>query len=355
MYESFFGLRERPFQLTPDPRFLFLSQGHSEALATLRYGLSSSPGITLLLGEAGTGKTTLLRAAVNAERRPGHQMVVLNNPTLTRPEFYEILANGFNIPHAAGSKARFLLDFQREVLERTHEGDAAAIVVDEAQSLTHELFEEVRLLANLETATAKLVNVVLVGQRELADRLNEPSLRQLKQRVSLRCTLAPLDLSETASYIATRLRVAGGDATAVFTREAVQAIYEASGGIPRTIGVVCHNALLGGYAARTKPVDRAIVAAVCRDFDLPLGEPPAREPVAEPPSRAEAGAAAPGPAAEKKPTLALVEVPGPGLVEDAAEEEAEPPAVAAGGRRFWFFRGRRRTTNPGRTLFTTDD
>jgi len=276
MYKAFFGLSEAPFQLTPNPRFLFLDPGHREALATLRYGLTSSLGITLLLGEAGTGKTTLLSAALHAERRPEDRIAVLSNPTLAPADFYEILADRFGLPHS-GTKGRFLLAFERDLLERHRAGGLTTLVIDEAQSLTHELFEEVRLLANLETATAKLVNVVLVGQPELADRLNDPSLRQLKQRIILRCTLAPLGLKWTAAYIAARLRVAGASPTEVFTKDAVSAIYEVSRGIPRIIGVVCENALLAGYAAQKKPVDRSIVADVCADLDLRSNGRPHRE------------------------------------------------------------------------------
>jgi general secretion pathway protein A len=277
MYEAFFGFSERPFQLTPNSRFLFLNPAHREALATLRYGLGSSLGITLLLGEAGTGKTTLLHAALEAERRPQHRYALLSNPTLAPSDFYEILTETFRLPGASGSKGRFLMAFERDLVERHRAGGLTALVIDEAQSLSYELFEEVRLLANLETATAKLVNVVLVGQRELAGRLNDPSLHQLKQRIVLRCALPPLDLQWTAAYIAARLRVAGAEAADVFTKDAVGAIYEASHGIPRVIGVVCENALLAGFAAQAKPVDRSIVTAVCREFDLPVngnGQPP---------------------------------------------------------------------------------
>jgi type II secretory pathway predicted ATPase ExeA len=328
MYEAFFGLRERPFQLTPNPHFLFLNPCLREALAMLRYGLASSPGITLLVGEAGTGKTTLLLAALTAERRPTHRHVMLSNPTLTRSEFYELLAEGFRLPHASGSKARFLLDFRRAVLERHDAGGASAIVIDEAQSLSHELFEEVRLLANLETPTAKLVNLVLVGQPELADRLNDPALRQLKQRVSLRCSLAPLGLDETASYITARLKVAGADASRVFSREAVLAIYEASGGIPRTIGVVCENALMGGYAALKKPVDRSIVVDVCRDFDLPVNGHVLRARAVPRDHREEVAPVPPRGSTHAGPRP-----------ESGGEYEQDAAVVVNRPRRFWFFQG----------------
>jgi general secretion pathway protein A len=270
VYEQYFGFGERPFQLTADPRFLFLDPGHREALATLRYGLTSSLGITLVLGQAGTGKTTLLRAALRAEQRASHRVAVLSNPKLSPADFFEFLAEAFDLQGATGSKARFLRAFERDLLERHGCGGLTTMVVDEAQSLTDELFEEIRLLANLETDTCKLVNVVLVGQPELAERLNHPSLSQFKQRIVLRSALAPLDLRWTASYIAARVRVAGGTPADVFTREAVLAIYQASGGIPRTIGVICENALLAAYASRRKPVDPATVAEVCRDLDIIL-------------------------------------------------------------------------------------
>ena len=340
MYEAFFGLNEPPFQLTPNPRFLFLTAAHREALATLRYGLTSSLGITLLLGEAGTGKTTLLTAALLAERRSEDRIAVLSNPTLAPADFYEILADRFGLPEGSASKGRFLLAFERDLLERHQAGGRTAIVIDEAQSLTHALFEEIRLLANLETATAKLVNVVLVGQPELADRLNDPSLRQLKQRVILRAELTPLSLKGTASYIAARLRVAGAAPTEVFTKDAVGAIHEASHGIPRTIGVLCENALLAGFATQTKPVDKPMVIDVCRDLDLPVNGRPARAETAAPHQDAAAAKHLPPPEPGLRRAVSRVWIASGSKPSrpDAADEDApENPSFAERPRMFKFF------------------
>jgi type II secretory pathway predicted ATPase ExeA len=339
MYEAFFGLQERPFQLTPNPRYLFLNAQHREALATLRYGLVSAPGITLLLGEAGTGKTTLLRAALQAERRAEHRYVVLSNPTLSTADFYEILTHRFGLTDASGSKGRFLLAFERDLLERYRAGGLTAVIVDEAQSLTHELFEEIRLLANLETATAKLVNVVLVGQPELADRLNDPSLRQLKQRIVLRCTMVPLDLESTASYIATRLQVAGASPAEVFTKDAVVSIHEASRGIPRIIGVICENALLAGYAAQRKPVDRSVVAEVCRDLDLPAdGRPPRADDVLPEEDDEVEERKAPAVSRPRRVASRFWPQPRSGRTDpEAAEDAPETPATEDRSRFFRFY------------------
>jgi general secretion pathway protein A len=291
MYERFFGLRERPFDLLPNPRFLYLTGRHREAFSNLRYGLTVPRGVTLLIGGAGTGKTTLLQSVL-AELDPDNvECVLLSNPTLTRAEFYEFLATSFGLGSgAAASKTRFLFDLRQHLQARHAAGRLSALVLDEAQSLPYELLEEVRLLSNIETPTVKLLNVVLAGQPELAARLNEPGLRQLKQRVSLRCEIEPLNFPDTAAYVAGRLRIAGGDPAAIFSREAILAIHEVSGGVPRVINVVCDNALIGGFAAEMKPVLRALVDDVCRDFDLnPLANerlatalsPAAKEPPAE--------------------------------------------------------------------------
>jgi type II secretory pathway predicted ATPase ExeA len=222
-----------------------------------------------LIGEAGTGKTTLLRAALQSEECRNVRCVYLNNPALKRDEFVEMLARRFDFgSDAAQSKTVLLEQLDRSLRDRRAKGEITALVIDEAQSLSVELLEEVRLLANIETATEKLLPLVLSGQPELADRLNDPTLRQLKQRVALRCELRPLDLAQTAAYIASRIRIAGGQASKLFTREAVQLIHEFSRGIPRTISVMCDNSLLGGMAVGRQPVDRQIVNEVCRDFDL---------------------------------------------------------------------------------------
>jgi len=275
MYQRFFGLHERPFELTSNPKYLFFSAQHREALANLEYGLSSAKAITVVVGEAGTGKTTLLRAALESERCRRVKAIVLDNPTLTREEFVEILAARFQLgPAAAASKAALLDALEAELRARRAREEITALIVDEAQSLSDELLEEVRLLANIETPTEKLLPLVLAGQPELAVRLNESGLRQLKQRVALRCEVAPLDLGDTAAYIVSRIRTAGGNTTKLFTREAVTLIHEFSRGIPRVINVMCDNALISGFALKRQPVDRDIVAEVCRDFDLTKAEAP---------------------------------------------------------------------------------
>jgi general secretion pathway protein A len=281
MYENFFGLKERPFDLAPNPRFLYVTGPQREALSNLRYGLTTPRGLTLLLGEAGTGKTTLVQAVLAELESDSIECVMVSNPTLTRDEFYEYLSKAFGLdPSTGSSKTRFLFAFRRHLEERHRAGKLSALIMDEAQSVPYDLLEEVRLLSNIETPAAKLLNVVLAGQPELADRLNEASLRQLKQRISLRCELRPLDFPETAAYIAGRIRIAGGKPADIFSREAVAAIHDASAGVPRTINVVCDNTLIGGFAAEVKPVTRALVQEVMRDFDLGGGGGSAPEPAA---------------------------------------------------------------------------
>ena len=279
MYERFYGLAERPFDLSPNPRFLCFTPQHREALAHLEYGLAGRPGVTVLVGEAGTGKTTLVRKALQASSN-GSTIVHLSNPTLTRAEFYEYIAGGFGFSAEAGhSKIQFL----RELEAALNDPDAPrlALIVDEAQSVPYELLEEIRLLTNAESSIGRSIAIVLVGQPELGRRLDEARLRQLKQRVVLRCELTPLSLKDTAAYIAARVKTAGGEATRLFSRDAVVAIHQHSNGIPRVISVICDNALVNGFAADQKPVGAATVTEVCRSLSLPFDDPkPAPPPVA---------------------------------------------------------------------------
>jgi general secretion pathway protein A len=271
MYERFYGLREAPFELTSNPRFLFFTAQHREALSHLEYGMAAAKSVTVLVGEAGTGKSTLLRAALDSERCRHVRSVFIDNPTLTRAEFFETLAARLELGVTDKSKAAVLGELETLVRRRLSRHETTALIVDEAQALPDDILEEIRLLANLETPTTKLLPVVLAGQPELAARLNQPGLRQLKQRVALRCELEPLNLPDTAAYIASRIRTAGGDPANMFTREAVTLIHEHSRGLPRIISVICGNALISGFAQQRRPVDGEMVREVCRDFDLDSG------------------------------------------------------------------------------------
>ena len=276
MYERFYGLHERPFELTPNPRYLFLSPRHTEALTMLEYGTSRRNGLTLLIGEAGTGKTTLVYAALERQRAENALHVFLTNPALTRDEFFDFLARGFGLSaEAHGSKSRFLIELSASLAERSDAGGGAALIVDEAQCLSDALLEEIRLLGNIETTRQKLLSIILIGQPELGDRLNASALRQLKQRVALRCTLAALNLAETTAYITTRMGVAGGDAAAIIDPAAIEAIYVAAGGIPRTISVICENALINGFALGRRSIGIDVIAEVCRDYAFALPAEPA--------------------------------------------------------------------------------
>lgn len=268
MYEHFYGLRERPFDLTPDPRYLVATEVHQEALSNIEYAIASRKGVALLVGESGTGKTTVIRAAINKQSSRTH-CVHLHNPALTRKEFVQMLAARFGLsPRARKSKADLLLELEQLLRQRRDAQEATVLVVDEAQSLPLELLEEIRLLSNIETDDEKLLSLIIAGQPELADRLTDQSLRQLKQRIALRCELRPLNLPESCGYIAGRIAAAGGIPGEIFSREAVVLIHERSRGVPRAINVIADNALVSGFAAEQRLVTTPLVREVCRDFDI---------------------------------------------------------------------------------------
>jgi type II secretory pathway predicted ATPase ExeA len=335
MYRSFFGLRERPFELTPNPRFLVLTDAHREALNTLEYGIATRKGITLLIGDAGTGKSTLIRAA--ASRCSGQvHCVHLSNPALTRGEFVEMLADHFALsPAARVSKTALLRELNALLFERHQRGETTILIVDEAQTIGRDLLEEIRLLANIETDETKLLPVILAGQPELAMRLNADDLRQLKQRVALRCELRPLTQAETLAYVAGRVRAAGGVGAQIFTLEGVVLIHQRSGGIPRAVSVIADNALLTAFALGKKPVTSEIVQEVCRDLDLAVPESvvPAAAPVAAPPA----------PSIESPGRVLALEAPAESVADTAvAVAEAEDNRTLFGllprrRRRFSFF------------------
>lgn len=319
MYEQFFELRERPFDLTPSPRFLVLTDSHREALRSLEYGIGSRKGITLLVGEAGAGKTTIIRSAIDKLSVRVH-CVHLTNPTLSRNEFVEMMARKFGLSERAErSKTALLEELERLLRDRRDRDETTVMIIDEAQSLPLELLEEIRLLANIETNHEKLLSVIIAGQPELAVRLNNSELRQLKQRVALRCELRALTRTETETYIAGRIRAAGGIASRVFTREAVSLIHDAAKGLPRTINVIADNALLGGFASGVRPVGSDIVREVCQDFDLGDARP-AAEPSSMAPSSARFGLA---------PTQPAQPVPSP-VAQVSPRPVVEPAAIADG-------------------------
>jgi general secretion pathway protein A len=320
MYQDFFGFSALPFELTPDPRFLYLPPGHQEALSTLQYGVLSGKGLTVLTGEAGLGKTTLLRAALEQLHGVATRVIKFSNPALTRPEFIEVIARSLDTAVFA-SKPTVLSELESALHRDRENGTRAVLIADEAHVMPDELLEEIRLLGNFETASQKLLSIILVGQPELAERLNEPSLRQLKQRVALRCELVPFSAVETSGYIDQRLKAVGRAASDIFAPEAIDRIHRLSRGIPRVINVLCDNGLLSAFAGERQMVDARIIDDVGRDFDLQMEAPISTDVVAAP--------ARPAPPA--RPPAAPT-VP-PAAPPHAATPAAAPPATTAAARR----------------------
>jgi len=266
MYLQFYGLKDIPFSLTPDPRFLYFTASHREVMANLHYGIQHGKGLIVATGEVGTGKTTMLRAMIARLDRSVLSSYIFN-PGLTVPELYQHLAVDFGFAPFA-SKAEALQKFGRLLMMRHSRGLRTVLVVDEAQGLSRELLEEIRLLLNFETYTEKQLQIVLTGQPELRALLNSAELRQLKQRISLRCEIKPLKADEISEYIRTRLKIAGATRLELFSLDALALIYRASEGIPRLINNICDNALLNGYAANARTISADIISEVAESLDL---------------------------------------------------------------------------------------
>lgn len=271
MYKAFFNLTREPFEITPDPSFLFPTKRHNEALAALYYGVRRRKGFVVLTGEVGTGKTLLLRCLLQLlKKNDDVTYAYVFNGLMSSVEFLQYIAGDFELPAANKNKSELLLQLYRHVIERNRKGLTTVLVVDEAHQLSPEILEEIRLLTNLETAETKLLQILLVGQPELDDKLDSVGLRQLKQRIAFRAQLMPLDLQETMGYIERRLQLAGANshASTIFPAETVAAVHHYSGGYPRLINTVCENALIAAYAKRTETVTPEMIVDIATDFRL---------------------------------------------------------------------------------------
>lgn len=270
MYKQFFGLTRNPFEISPDPFFYHPTPRHNEALANLHYGVGRRKGFIVITGEVGTGKTLLVRCLLSELRKNNIAFAYVFNPVLPVVEFFQYIMADLGLPHAGRTKAEMLLDLNRFLIQRHARGLITALVVDEAQALRHDLLEEIRLLTNLETSQQKLLQIVLMGQPELEVILDSQELRQLKQRVALRCQLQPLDAQQTHSYILSRLERAGSavPASPIFSAAALDKVYEYSRGIPRIINTLCENSLVSAFAREQRPVAPEVVTEVAADFRL---------------------------------------------------------------------------------------
>ncbi|MDE3179622.1 MAG: AAA family ATPase [Acidobacteriota bacterium] len=268
MFKKFFGLRENPFNVNPDPRYLFVTPHTEEALSCLTYGIQNRKGFILLTGEVGTGKTTLINKLLEWLQRENVSTSFVFNPRLSEDEFFDFMMADFGIPCASKAKSQVLMRLNQWLLERYRGGETAVLIVDEAQNLSPPVLEEIRLLTNLETSTEKLLQIVLSGQPELDQKLKRPEMRQLRQRITLRSKTFPLTAAETRGYIDSRLRVAGSSGQVVFNPDAIDAIHICSRGIPRLVNVLCEHSLIHAFADQQKPVTAATVQEVARDFDL---------------------------------------------------------------------------------------
>jgi general secretion pathway protein A len=267
MYRTFYGLIRPPFEMTPDPGFLYLGDTHREGLATLVYGVRSRKGFVMLTGEVGTGKTTLLHALL-AQLDASTDSAYIFNPCLEPLDFFRMLFDDLGIEETCTSKAEYLLALNHYLIDRLQSDRTVLLIIDEAQNLSREMLEEVRLLSNLETPNSKLIQILLVGQPELGEMLDRDDLRQLRQRIVLRHELKPFDADELEAYVEERLRLAGYTGKGIFKRSALRELFAVTGGVPRLVNVVCDGALLTGYGRDQVILDAEIIREVASDLHL---------------------------------------------------------------------------------------
>ena len=275
MYKRFFGLKENPFNVNPDPRYLFLTKETEEALSGLMYGVQNRKGFITLTGEVGTGKTTLINRLLDWLRQQRARTAFLFNSRMNTNQMFDFILAEFGISCDSQTKSQQLMRLNQWLLERYRAGETTVLIVDEAQNLTYPVLEEIRLLTNLETSTEKLLQIVLSGQQELEEKLMLPQLRQLRQRIMLRCKTTPLTKEQTHDYIAERLRIAGACGELIFNPKTVETIHLYSLGIPRVVNLLCEHSLINAYAEQQRPISPRIVEEVAHEFQLDEVEPTA--------------------------------------------------------------------------------
>jgi general secretion pathway protein A len=270
VYLDYYGLTEPPFDITPNPRFLFYSAKHREAYNHLLYGIRERKGFVQLTGEVGAGKTTLCRAMLE-QLNGNFATALILNPVLNADELMKAIATEFGLDVRGMDRLDTVAAINNFLLWQVERGQDSVLIIDEAQNLTEELLEQVRLLSNLETDSRKLLQIVLLGQPELRDRLNNPALRQLRQRITVRYHLAPLSQAEISQYIQHRLEVSGAKGAPYFTRPALWRIHHYTGGIPRLVNAVCDKALLAGFVNHMEQLDYRVVGAAIRELEGDIG------------------------------------------------------------------------------------
>jgi len=273
MYKDFFGLNATPFSISPDPSYLLTTPCVEEALACLTFGINTRRGFVLLTGAVGTGKTTLIYKLLDWLRSQRVPTAFLFNSLIDPPQLLEAIFADLGLPSDALSKVQRLSRLNSFLLEQYRNGRTSVVIIDEAQNLSPEVLEEIRLLTNLETATEKLLQIVIVGQPELEQKLKRPELRQLNQRITLRAHTLPLDFEETRAYIAQRLRLAGANGRSIFSSPAIESVYRYSGGIPRVINVLCDHSMIHAFADQQSTIEPGVVEVVAHDFDLRESRP----------------------------------------------------------------------------------